>query len=1199
MPQIDPRRRDDLLKIIHGIRGRWRWKIASRSVTVLVGGALLTIVAASAALEVYRFSPASITAFRIITYLVLVALGWFFLVRPLARRVTDQQVALYLEEHEPSLEAALVSAVDVGAAGSRAGQATQSDALLRRLIESAIEKCQRVDYGRDLERRSLRRSLEVLAGVAAIGALVFGLGPAYLRHGAVALLLPIRSAEAAAPYRIDVSPGHATISRGADVSIAARLVGFTADTVDVFTRSGSKATFERAPMIHDAAARRYEATLFSLRAPTEYFVESAGIRSRVFTIDVADLPYVERLELEYVFPAYTGLPSQKVENGGDIAVLRGTTVRARVHATLPSAAGRIVQSDGGQSTLAPDSDGALAGSFQVTDNGSYHVELQGGSGALVNASPQYTIDVLDDQAPTVAFSKPGRDLRPTNIEEILVEAKADDDFGVRQLDLVYSVNGGAERSIRLAGPGSRPLKEISATYTFFLEEMSLQPGDVVSYYARAADNDAIQGPKTAASDMFFLQIRAFRKDYRAAESQAQAEQQTNQGGSSNDPSALSDEQRRIVTATFNVVRDRPKMAADKFRQNSVFLTLAESQLRERVEALAAQIMARVGATDDSMKKVADSLGDAAKAMRGAEARLQAIDPKGALPPEQQALGLLQRAEEAYRDVRVTMQNQRGGRGQRASSPSAGDLADLFQLELDRLRNQYETAQRGQQQSADNKVDEMLEKLKELARRQEQEAERQRQMAGNRQQDASGGTAAARQRQLADETEQAARQLERLSREQNRADLAEAARRMQDAADAMRRAAANGDAGAFAQASAAADRLRQARDRLEQQRTDRLAREVQDALARVQKLQEQQRNVKNDVQALAQGAVNRQQQTARVLERKDAQASELADVEKQLDRTASDFRRERPEASRKVQESADAIRDDRLKEKIRYSKGLVQSAPNAAAGFEDQIASDLASLESRLRDAARAAGAVERDTRAEALDRARQLVRGVESMNQRLAERQGQMEQQGRGGQQERQGRTEQRAQGQRGQQEPGQPGAQNRRDSQSARGQQGQQDQPGQGGQQGRSGQAPNVTRDGRGGNSSLPPTGDAGGDARPGSFSPDDIRQFQREARERQGEAQALRRDLQRLGVSVKDLDELIRGLRDLDSARAYNDPAGLARLQAQLAEGFRRFEFDLRRKLDQAGSQLLLAGPDQAPAEYRKAIEEYYRSLARSRKK
>ena len=42
-----------------------------------------------------------------------------------------------------------------------------------------------------------------------------------------------------------------------------------------------------------------------------------------------------------------------------------------------------------------------------------------------------------------------------------------------------------------------------------------------------------------------------------------------------------------------------------------------------------------------------------------------------------------------------------------------------------MANRYETASQAQQQGGDREVDELLEKLKELARRQEQEAARQR------------------------------------------------------------------------------------------------------------------------------------------------------------------------------------------------------------------------------------------------------------------------------------------------------------------------------------------------------------------------------------------------------------------------------------------------------------------------------------------
>ncbi len=57
------------------------------------------------------------------------------------------------------------------------------------------------------------------------------------------------------------------------------------------------------------------------------------------------MPYVQRIELEYHFPAYTGLEPQKIEDGGDIAVLRGTEVRVRIVPTMKTPGGRLALND--------------------------------------------------------------------------------------------------------------------------------------------------------------------------------------------------------------------------------------------------------------------------------------------------------------------------------------------------------------------------------------------------------------------------------------------------------------------------------------------------------------------------------------------------------------------------------------------------------------------------------------------------------------------------------------------------------------------------------------------------------------------------------------------------------------------------------------------------------------------------------------
>src|SRR3954447_4524158 len=206
---------EQLLSIIHDVRRRWRTKLLVRgaALTAACGGAALVLAAWG--LQWMRFTPESILVARIVIGLVFALLAYLLLARPLFRRVTDEQVAMYLEEHEPSLEAAIISAVEA----ERTGLSQQSPALVRKLVESAVEKCRSIEDGRRVERAPVRQYSGVIGGVLALAALIFLLGPAYMRHALSALLVISRSVEAAAPYRIDVTPGNNTIPRGADQAI--------------------------------------------------------------------------------------------------------------------------------------------------------------------------------------------------------------------------------------------------------------------------------------------------------------------------------------------------------------------------------------------------------------------------------------------------------------------------------------------------------------------------------------------------------------------------------------------------------------------------------------------------------------------------------------------------------------------------------------------------------------------------------------------------------------------------------------------------------------------------------------------------------------------------------------------------------------------------------------------------------------------
>ena len=921
-------------------------RIALRGLAALLGIGLVAFLVSSWGMEGSRFNPAVVTGFRIFTWLSLLAVAFWFLLRPLWRRPSDAQVALYLEEHEPSLKAAVLSAIDAGA-DPGAADAAHSPALVQRLMESAVRKTRAVDGGHRIERPGLLRWTAAVTGIALAILIIFLTGPAFLRTGASALLSPTADAAEVNPYSIEVTPGDATITRGSDLRIAARNLGFDAAEAELFLRTGSDGEFRPLSMLLAADTGEedvgeFEVVLFGVEDVTEYFVRSSGVQSDLYRIDVEILPYVDRLELVYDFPAYTGLPDRTIDDGGDIAVLRGTRVQLRAFPTIPAPRANLWRDDALANELTPAEDGSFTGSFVVEQNGFYHLEMESARAGLVPASPQYTIDVLNDQPPSLSFTRPGRDTRATALEEFFIEARANDDYGIRQLELVFSVNGGEEQTVELFGSGAAPLSEVSAGYTFFLEEYELVPGDIISYYAKSRDN-AGTGSQEAISDIYFLQIRRFDTEFR------QAEQQPGGGGGGGGgqmggEQELSELQREVISATFNLNRDRDRFSPEGFSGGLVVVRLSQERLRDQVATLVTRLNNRGVVRDPEFEQIAQLLPQAMEEMEAALERLDDADPAGALSEEQQALQYLLRAEALYDEVQVSQQQGGGGGG--GGGPNAEDLADLFELELDKLKNQYESVQRGERQQADEQIDETLERLRELARRQEQEAERQQRLANRSQGSAGGG--AQNQRSLADEVEEEARRLEELSRMQSNQRLAETARQLQNAANAMREAAAARGGEAAADARSALDRLRAARRLLERDQSGRIERDAQDALRRSEGLIEEQLDVAEESVDISGADQVTAERMRRLIERKNEMSTEVADLERQIDEMSAEAGSEQQQAAESFDDALRNIRDNKIRERIQYSRGLPGArSPDFTRDFEQQTTEHLMELRDQL------------------------------------------------------------------------------------------------------------------------------------------------------------------------------------------------------------------------------------------------------------
>ena len=1230
-----------LLGVVRGVRTRYRAKLALRgaAITIAAGWALIAI--GGVIMNAFHYADPIVLTVRIVAIAAILGMTAWFIVRPLLPKLRDDQVALYLEEHERSLKASVITAVEMQKREGTGVIAARSPALIDRLTRTALERVRLAGDGKAIDAGELKMNGGILAAVLAAALLLTIFGPPALRNGLKLVAVPWRGDAAASLFSIAVEPGNATIAKGGDQMISANLRGFQSDRVELMVRPADSTSWTRVPMTADSTGK-YAFRLFDIASKTQYSVEANGVRSSTYTLDVSNLPFVKQIDLQYRYPSYTQLAPSDVDSTGDIAALKGTMVRVRVAPTVATNGGRIVVEGGDTLKLVPTSDGKLMAMLRVEQPGFYKVELQGPDGRMVTGSLNYTIDVLPDRPPTVQFTKPGRDSKVLSVDEVYTEVRAEDDYGVAKVDLHMSVNGGPDQAMSLHD-GTRAIRDISAGYTFMLEGMKLEPGDVVSYYAKATDNNAVTGAQSASTDIYFLQVRPYENDYRQQQGGGGG---GGGGGQQNDANQLSQTEREIIAATFKTSRDSAQTDKKALNENLATLRLSQQRLREQTSQLASRLVDRgIAKGDSNWSKIAQILPKAAAEMDTAEKNLSKGSPTSALQPEQRALAQLQRAEAVFREIQVSMGGGGGGGGGGANKTDAQDLADIFELQRDKLRNQYETVQRGQQQQqqqqSDNQVDETAEKLRQLAARQQQENERARAKADSLsrmgQSGASGGQS---QRDLAQQTEDQAHKLERLAREQQNQQMADAARRLQDAADAMRRAAANGSRGS-GDATQAANALNDARRLLDQERNGRSSRDLNDAMKKAQQLADQEKKVQSDEQKLTQGAqggaaAGQQRELQQsISDQKTSMADGVKDLKSQLDRMANDSRRDQKDLSRALSSAADTLRGRKTEEKLRYSGGAARTAtPDWLNSTEPQIASDIADLGQRLQQAQAAAqnGGNQRQ-QAQAADKTRDLVRGLESMDERMRQRteqggapgqqgqgqspqgqrgqgqaQGQQGQQGQGqasGSQGQQGQGQAQGQGQgQGQQGQGQQGQQ-------GQGQQGQQGQGGQGGQgqgQNRGQQQANGSGQGNGrpgsrmtpGGGGIPnANGAPGGGVPTGRLSPDDAQQFSREAQQRLADAQALRSELQKQGLATKELDQAIDNLRQLTNPANVEDTRIASDLRAKTLEGFKDFEFGLRRKLGESDStRVLLQRSGDVPAAYKQNVEEYYRSIGKSKK-
>ena len=675
---------------------------------------LISILAGAAIVDLLMPLPGSV---RIVLLIGIIgAVGYLlyrYLIQPLRVKLTPHDVALNVERKHRDLEDRLVSALQFGEAET---EDPIKSHLLQRLVTDAVERTDGIDFKATIDKSKKRKHIGIAVAVLAGCALIALIFPTELNISINRLLSPWEKTEPVFTTKLTVEPGNARILRGRSLAINLEVTGKAADKARLIYKKGDSAADTESQhqeidmMQIEGEKHRFGYEIFNINENMEYYVTANGIESERYTVEVFDMPKVTAVEVTYTYPEYTQLNPITQQGEGNIRAVAGSQAEVRIttNKAIESATLTVEAQDPTPMLI---SDGrTLTTTLDVLTDGKYTVKLLCVDGFNNQTPIEYTITAIPDEPPEVAIKEPGRDIKATKLEEVKVLAEAVDDYGVENMTLMYSVGSSEPQELEAETVEVKEKKIISGAYVFYLEELDVEPGEIISYYAQATDNNTRTGPGTGTSELYFIEVRPFNERYMQmdAEGQQAPEEQPF-------PNLISD-QRAIIKNTWKHIHSRPSPMTENYQSAVKKIGDEQDQLKDKTQRVTDELsMSMRDANVDP--EMLMNLEEAVAKMGEASGELHAIKPKAALPHEQDALELLTKA---MMELDKVLTRMRSGGSQAA--------ADNIEMDMEDLQDTIEQDENELDEQMSEQTQELLDQARDMLSQQEQLTEQSQQMA---------------------------------------------------------------------------------------------------------------------------------------------------------------------------------------------------------------------------------------------------------------------------------------------------------------------------------------------------------------------------------------------------------------------------------------------------------------------------------------
>jgi hypothetical protein len=410
--------------------------------------------------------------------------------------ISHEQAAQIIGHHFSNVNDKIVNTLQLRQAFS----APQQELILAS-IDQKVRELRPVPFTAAIDLKQNRRYLKYALPPLLILVLLLAINPRLVSEGTDRLVNYNEEYIPVAPFRFEVTNTSLVVAEKSDIVLKVKVTGEALPN-EVYIRMG-----DITRKLDKTSRADFSFNIKNIQHNTPFVLSANGFDSKEYEIKVLPRPTLLDFQIKLEYPKYLGKEDQTVSKTGDLSIPEGTRITWTIN-TRNTEELKFLLFDSAY-TLKPLAGGVLQYKHRAKTSGRYGF-MAFNSQVKAKDSLGYFLNVIPDQYPTINVEETIDTLTP---RRRYFTGAVSDDYGLTNLVFYYRhipdslKESGKEFELKSmpvsfarAGTGSKFIHYLD------MEGIDLQPGDQVEYFFTVWDNDGVNGPKSARSQMKVFRV---------------------------------------------------------------------------------------------------------------------------------------------------------------------------------------------------------------------------------------------------------------------------------------------------------------------------------------------------------------------------------------------------------------------------------------------------------------------------------------------------------------------------------------------------------------------------------------------------------------------------------------------------------------------------------------------------------------------